>query len=79
MSLLTIEGTYRDGKISLSDAPPGVREARVIVTFLPQESGANRPSSMMAFGQLRTADGRMSEEEDFKIAEWHPKAEDLDV
>ena len=33
--LQTVEGIYRDGKIELSETPEDVREARVIVTFLP--------------------------------------------
>jgi hypothetical protein len=78
MSLLTVEGTYKDGKISLTDLPQGVREARVIVTFLPVEAN-KRPPQIMTFGQLQSGEGKMSDDEDFKIAEWHPKAEDLDV
>lgn len=78
MSLLTVEGTYKDGKISLVEPPAGVREARVIVTFLPDPS-KGRPSQVMTFGQLRTGEGRMSGEEDFKAGEWRPKPEDLDV
>jgi hypothetical protein len=78
MSLLTVEGTYKDGKVSLLDPPAGVREARVIVTFLP-ENVASGESRMMTFGQLRVEGERMSDDQDFKAAEWHPKPEDLDV
>jgi hypothetical protein len=35
--MLTLEGTYRDGKVELAQKPP-VTEAKVLVTFL--ESGA---------------------------------------
>ncbi|HKI05292.1 MAG TPA: hypothetical protein VKK31_25145 [Thermoanaerobaculia bacterium] len=40
--LTTVEGVFRDGRVELREAPPGVEEARVIVTFLPEspESGA---------------------------------------
>ncbi|MEA2204463.1 MAG: hypothetical protein QOE77_1239 [Blastocatellia bacterium] len=31
----TIEGIYRDGKVELKQAPAGMEEARVIVTFMP--------------------------------------------
>ncbi len=31
----SVEGVYRDGRIELCEKPPDVREARVIVTFLP--------------------------------------------
>jgi len=32
--MLTVEGTYRDGKIELVDKPPQITEAKVLVTFL---------------------------------------------
>jgi hypothetical protein len=34
--LNTVEGVYRDGKIELLEKPPNLKEARVIVTFLPK-------------------------------------------
>jgi hypothetical protein len=42
MSLLTIEGTYKDGKIELAECPEGLpEETRVLITFLPRRaSGA---------------------------------------
>ena len=33
--LTTVQGIYRDGKIELLETPPALKEARVIVTFLP--------------------------------------------
>ncbi|MHB1424572.1 MAG: hypothetical protein ACYC3I_15485 [Gemmataceae bacterium] len=33
--LKAVEGIYRDGKIELLETPPDVKEARVVVTFLP--------------------------------------------
>ena len=33
--LTSIEGIYKDGKVELAEVPEDVREARVIVTFLP--------------------------------------------
>ncbi|MBI3272599.1 MAG: hypothetical protein HYZ53_26655 [Planctomycetes bacterium] len=33
--LKSVEGIYRDGHILLLEAPPGVGESRVIVTFIP--------------------------------------------
>lgn len=33
--LTAIEGIYRDGQVKLLEQPEGLREARVIVTFLP--------------------------------------------
>ena len=36
MTLLAVEGTYKDGRVELSEPPLGApAEARVIVTFLP--------------------------------------------
>jgi len=35
--LRTVEGIYRDGRIELSEMPMDVKEARVIVTFLPRD------------------------------------------
>ena len=37
--LTTIEGLYADGKVELQEAPRGIERARVIVTFLSEESG----------------------------------------
>lgn len=33
--LTTVEGVYKDGEVELLERPDGLREARVIVTFLP--------------------------------------------
>ncbi len=33
--LTAVEGIYRDGEVELMERPEGLREARVIVTFLP--------------------------------------------
>ncbi|MDJ0619973.1 MAG: hypothetical protein QNJ63_25075 [Calothrix sp. MO_192.B10] len=32
--LKTIEGIYKNGKIELSETPPGITESKVFVTFL---------------------------------------------
>jgi len=76
--LVTVEGKFKDGKIELSEAPRGVDESRVIVTFLPEVKSP--PAKMITFGMLRSADGHESTEEDFKIAEWHgePEFDDVD-
>ncbi|HEX9629759.1 MAG TPA: hypothetical protein VF961_07055 [Pyrinomonadaceae bacterium] len=34
----TVEGIYRDGKVELLEKPSNVGEARVIVTFLDEET-----------------------------------------
>ena len=46
--LTTVEGIFRDGRIELCDAPPGVDEARVIVTFLPESSESRSASASSA-------------------------------
>jgi hypothetical protein len=39
MILLTVEGTYKNGKVELAETPTGVEGARVLVTFLRSEQG----------------------------------------
>ncbi|MCS6861563.1 MAG: hypothetical protein NZT92_14740 [Abditibacteriales bacterium] len=45
-----MEGTYKDGKVELTETPAGVKQARVLVTFLTPESVA--PRRRMVFGQF---------------------------
>lgn len=40
--LKTVEGIYRDGAVELLEKPQDLREARVIVTFLPEQDAATR-------------------------------------
>ena len=68
--LQTVKGIYRDGKVELDEAPQGVQEATVLVTFLPAESAKPAPPRQIYFGMLRGA-WKPMEEEDFKAAEWH--------
>jgi hypothetical protein len=35
--LTSVQGVYRDGKIELLETPANLKEARVIVTFLPAD------------------------------------------
>lgn len=35
--LTTVEGIFKDGHIELEESPPTVEQARVIVTFLPEQ------------------------------------------
>lgn len=73
--LLTIEGTYKDGKIELMETPPGVQQARVIVTFLTSNKAALQPHHMV-YGQFTGQ--QMSTEEDFELAEWRGEPEEQD-
>jgi hypothetical protein len=72
--LLTVEGTYTDGKVELAETPTGVKRAKVLVTFLPSETGASR--RFMVYGQF--AGERMSTEEDFRLAEWRSETDEPD-
>lgn len=38
MPLITMEGTFEDGKVMLQETPANVQRARVLVTFLPSNS-----------------------------------------
>lgn len=47
MGLLTVEGTYRDGKVVLDETPQSVQDsARVLVTFVPATNGDSEESQM---------------------------------
>ena len=65
--LLTVEGQYKNGRISLSEAPAGVQEAKVIVTFLPTAPNG-QGQSKIRFGMFKGE--RSTEPEDFRLAEW---------
>jgi hypothetical protein len=41
--MLTIEGTYKDGKVELAEKPAKVTAARVLVTFL-ESNGIDLPT-----------------------------------
>jgi hypothetical protein len=45
MSFLTVEGTYKDGRIELTESPSGIGgETRVLVTFLAPEGAGAKPA-----------------------------------
>jgi hypothetical protein len=45
MALLTVEGTYKDGRIELTERPNGVGgETRVLVTFLTSTGSDAKPA-----------------------------------
>ena len=70
--LLTVEGTYRNGKIELAEIPKDVEQADVIVTFLRIKK-RDSTSRMITFGQF--AGETKTNEEDFHLAEWHGEPE----
>ena len=57
----TVEGVFRDGKVQLLEEPANIREARVIVTLLPE---ANEPPSETSFTPEEVAELRG------KLAAW---------
>jgi hypothetical protein len=73
--LVTVEGTFKDGKVELSEKPQDVREAKVLVTFLAPAQAKPR-GQMMRFGQFSGAEEKKSTEEDFRSAEWRGERSD---
>lgn len=65
--LLTIEGTYTQGKVELLEQPTGITHAKVLVTFLTTKEKPTLPQSLR-YGQF--AGESLSTEDDFQIAEW---------
>jgi hypothetical protein len=64
--LTTVEGTYRNGKIELAEAPAGLDHAHVLVTFLPMSTEPRLPKKL--YGNWRSKmpaeldlDGALSE------------------
>lgn len=51
----TLDGIFRNGKVELLEEPKDVREARVIVTFLPN---ANEPAGGPSFSPDELAELR---------------------
>lgn len=43
----SVEGVYRHGKIELSETPPNIEGARVIVTFLPKSTATAELSAQL--------------------------------
>ena len=57
---------YKEGRIDLLETPVGVREGRVLVTLIEVEQRGPAPRYLVP-GKYQT--GRMSTEEEFRIAE----------
>jgi hypothetical protein len=56
MVLMTVEGTYRGGKVELTEMPAEVPdEARVLVTFLPAEAAVETVHGVQATQELKKA------------------------
>lgn len=54
--LNSVEGVYRDGKVELLEKPESPKEARVIVTFLPEGSTVDLRAH--GIGEAQAADLR---------------------
>lgn len=70
--LTTVEGVYKNGRVELLEQPEGIEEARLLVTFLASKP-EDAPEPMLRYGQF--AGSRVTDDEDFKIAEWHGEPE----
>jgi hypothetical protein len=51
--LTTVEGIYKNGSVELAEKPEGVREARVLVTFLSPETSPAAKSFQTLYGAWR--------------------------
>ncbi|AFY41057.1 hypothetical protein [Nostoc sp. PCC 7107] len=71
--LQSIEGVYKNGKVELTELPPGISESMVIVTFLESKK-TQQPTQIMHFGMF--SGNQQSTEADFHITEFHGDSED---
>ena len=71
--LLTVEGTYTEGKVELVERPPGIKHAKILVTFLTTEEKPVH-SGLMRYGQF--AGTTPSTEDDFRLAEWRGETDE---
>jgi hypothetical protein len=53
--MLTIEGTYKNGKVELAEQPASLNQSRVLVTFL-ESSGVDLPAR--GIGETQAAELR---------------------
>ncbi|MBV9848216.1 MAG: hypothetical protein JO250_00875 [Armatimonadetes bacterium] len=79
--LTTVEGIYKEGKVELTEVPKDVQVARVLVTFLSGDrdaaAGADKapkPGQMIYRGMF--SGPIETNEEDFKMAEFHGDPDD---
>jgi len=71
--LETVEGVYRNGWIELKERPAGVKQARVLITFLPNEQ-PEPEGQILQYGKYGGVP--VLNDEDFRMAEWHGEDED---
>lgn len=51
--LMSVEGTFRNGKVELNETPPELVEGRVIVTFLSSNEGKPPEFTQQELAELR--------------------------
>ncbi len=56
MALVAIEGVYKNGRVELTENPPGLEEGRVMVVFLPADLSKPAEETVSA-GEARRAAG----------------------
>ena len=77
----TIQGTYKNGSISLDRLPEGVAEARVIVEFLEEPARkpdhSTRRRGIARFGMFAPPDERFTSDEELAQVKksWNAKLE----
>ncbi len=76
--LTAVKGVYKNGRVELSETPPETEdEEPVIVTFLSTRPKARDVGQMITYGKYKGPID--TTEEDFKIAEFHPRLDELDA
>jgi hypothetical protein len=65
--LITVEGQFKSGRVLLAEAPAGIEQAKVIVTFLPS-AGQAAGLTPIYFGMFKG--DRKTDPDDFQSAEW---------
>ncbi len=79
----TIEGTYRNGVVSLDRLPDGVTEARVAVAFVdpPRAGRTGRRRGIAHFGMFAPADGAFTSDDELERVKksWNPRPDEWDV
>jgi hypothetical protein len=71
----TVPGIYKEGKIELLETPAGIPEGRVLVTVQVDDTPKPAPRYLQ---RGKYTKGKLSTEEDFKIAEWRGENDLID-
>jgi hypothetical protein len=78
----TIQGTYKNGAISLDRQPEGIAEARVVVEFLDKRASQPpiRRRGIAHFGIFAPPDGRFTSDKELQEVKksWNEKLDALE-